>query len=301
MEADVYAVKANADTPGAYSARGLGHGVLVPNAPRLDINLGVTGREPLNNQPYFRIMRVSRDIPIRGNARPALEKVCDILEQLDQVGSEREARAALRAFIHVRRKHSPTYGRLQAVAEGMSADRLAEAIESFVSEKSEGGRRAQAVVAGLMDLFAGRQRVETGRINDPDRHFPGDVGVRTPDGECEWEKVIEVRDKRVSEYDLDRIIEKAATAGVGEAAVVAVAAGQEVVSVDEEVRKKAAQKGTSLTVFFSWGSFVSQVLFWCAPVQLTAVIEAPKLIHERIIELEVSEEGAALWLKKVGQ
>src|SRR5262245_19979502 len=45
---DASAVK-QAESERAYSARGLCHNVLVPNAPEIDINLGVTGREPLNN------------------------------------------------------------------------------------------------------------------------------------------------------------------------------------------------------------------------------------------------------------
>src|SRR5271155_1558601 len=145
LDVDVFAVKARSNDPGVYSARGLGHGVLVPLAPQLGINLGVTGREPLNNQPYFRIMRVSRDIPIHGNARPALEAVCDLLEIISKFKTTEEARAALRAFIHVRRRYNPAYGKLVAVSEAISPDRLVAVIETFVAADAEGGKRAQAV------------------------------------------------------------------------------------------------------------------------------------------------------------
>lgn len=100
-DVDVFAIKAEGGS-NAYSARGLCHGALVPNAPELDINLGVTGREPLNNQPYFRSMRVSRDMPVRSTAQPIIEELCDILEVLATAGED-EARKALRAFIQVRR------------------------------------------------------------------------------------------------------------------------------------------------------------------------------------------------------
>ncbi|MBV8882868.1 MAG: restriction endonuclease, SacI family, partial [Chroococcidiopsidaceae cyanobacterium CP_BM_RX_35] len=52
------------------------------------------------------------------------------------------------------------------------------------------------------DLFAGPERVETSRINDPDRHFPGDVGVRSDAEEYQWERVLEVRDKSVTIADV---------------------------------------------------------------------------------------------------
>src|ERR1700731_1250117 len=54
---DAFAVKSvsldKSEQAGAYSARGLAHGVLVPFATEFGIDLGVSGREPLNNQPYF--------------------------------------------------------------------------------------------------------------------------------------------------------------------------------------------------------------------------------------------------------
>lgn len=98
IHCDAFSVKAGDDSPGAYSARGLAHGVLVPLAPKLDINLGVTGREPLNNQPYFRIKRVSRDIPIRGNAQIAINSLIDLLTIINELENGDEARAALRAL-----------------------------------------------------------------------------------------------------------------------------------------------------------------------------------------------------------
>lgn len=72
LEVDAFAVKAGSEHPGVYSARTLGHGVLVPNSPQLGIYLGVTGREPLNNQPCFRIDLVDHETPIHTNARHVL-------------------------------------------------------------------------------------------------------------------------------------------------------------------------------------------------------------------------------------
>jgi hypothetical protein len=72
---------------------------------------------------------------------------------------------------------------------------LASFITDFVKENSEGGKRAQAVAAGLLGVFAGSERIVSDRINDPDRHLPGDVGIKRTDNPKLWEKVFEVRDK----------------------------------------------------------------------------------------------------------
>ena len=60
LDVDLFAIKPlhAHDNPNAFSARSLCHAVLVPLAADLAISIGVTGREPLNNQPYFRMTRL---------------------------------------------------------------------------------------------------------------------------------------------------------------------------------------------------------------------------------------------------
>jgi SacI restriction endonuclease len=298
LNVDVWAVKARTSNRRAYSARGLAHGVLVPHAPALGINLGVTGREPLNNQPYFRIMRVARDIPIHSNAKPALQALCDILERLEKVSTSNEARAALCAFIFVRRQWNPTYGTVDKVAAGLSLERLIHIIEGFVSEDSEGGKRAQAIAAAVLDQFAGRDRVVVGRINDPDRHLPGDVGVRVADTEGMWEKVFEVRDKPVSEPDLYHFAQKSTDNNVSEAAIVAVAPWQPQIDATA-AREWAAARGVSLTLFLGWEHFIRQAMFWASIPTSEGVRALPALVFARLVELEVSQDGAKLWRSAV--
>ena len=54
----------------AYPARTLAEKVLVPVSIQVGFHLGVTGREPLNNQPYFRMRWLGDDTPISSNSRP---------------------------------------------------------------------------------------------------------------------------------------------------------------------------------------------------------------------------------------
>ncbi len=75
LDVDLYAIKPRhaPNNPQAYSARSLCHTVLVPLSAELGIDIGVTGREPLNNQPYFRMTRLDDGTPIHGSSRAAFE------------------------------------------------------------------------------------------------------------------------------------------------------------------------------------------------------------------------------------
>ncbi len=292
---DAFSVKAGDDSDGAYSARGLAHGVLVPLAPKLDINLGVTGREPLNNQPYFRIKRVSRDIPVRGNAQIAIDSLIDLLTIINQFKTTDEARLALRAFIHIRRKYSPSYATLGEDLKTLTPHEMSEIIARFVAENSEGGKRAQAVVAGLLDLFAGADRVMSGRINDPDRHLPGDVGIRNRENPETWEKVFEVRDKAVTNEDVYLFIQKAIENCVKEAAVVCAHSSQDKLNI-KEIGLWAKERNTSISFFLGWSDFIEQIAFWSEKPQSDGLKALPKLVYDRLVEIEASEDAIEMWV-----
>jgi hypothetical protein len=120
---------------------------------------------------------VRRVCPREGNCRAAFTFMEELVAELSTLKTEAVAREALRAFIAVRRAYVPKY----AVKEGetrITPEQLISVIKALIRDDSEGGKRAQAVVAGLMDVFAGVDRVESGRINDPSRKYPGDNMVR---------------------------------------------------------------------------------------------------------------------------
>lgn len=300
INVDPFSVKASDSSEGAYSARGLGHGVLVPNAPLLDIHLGVTGREPLNNQPYFRIKRATTEILlplIRGHAEGVVRLLVDMLEHISHFDTPETARDALRAFIRVRRRYKPEYKTSFGTTSVLSIDRFIISVEKFVLDNAEGGKRAQAIAAGLMDLFSGdEQRVESGRINDPDRHLAGDVGVFAlmNDGQYIWERVFEVRDKPVSEEDIVLFAQKCAIDGIERAAVLAVSQNQKPLDLKQAI-KWSKEKGISLTVFTEWRPFIEQVFFWCHKRMDESLNIAYRRIRARLIEVEVSPQAIELW------
>ena len=285
--------------PQAYSARILCEKVLVPLAAELGFSIGVTGRQPLNNQPYFRITRLGDGTPVHPSGRAAFDYMVELVNELQAVSTTRKARAALAAFIVERRRHQVRY----VVPEGESAitpEGLAAAIRALVRNESEGGRRAQAVVAGLMDAFAGPERVESGRINDPSRKYPGDVCVRAVAATESWEKVFEIRDKPVTMSDVRIFGAKCAEMGVQEAAVVAVADDQ--ASLDTAALAAwSSDLGIGMTLFDRWESIVDQALFWAGDAKPVAARRAVRRIHERLIGVEASPRTVAFWAQLTGQ
>jgi hypothetical protein len=248
VDVDLYAIKpkhalANIN---AYSARMLCHSVLVPLAAEFGINIGVTGREPLNNQPYFRMTRLGDGTPVHIGGRAAFNFTVELIDQLPSMRSTTEARVFLRAFVAVRRRYQPSY----SVGDGaltVTPKTLTVNIIRLVSAKSEHGKRAQAVVAGLFDIFVGPDRVESGRINDPSRKYPGDVCVRSADN-LTWEKAVEVRDKPVKTSDVQIFCKKCAALNVREAAVVMVALNQVQLDITA-LSNWAAEIGVGITLF----------------------------------------------------
>jgi hypothetical protein len=294
---DVFSVKERSG-PYGYSARNIAKDVWARNAPELDINLGVTSPEPLQNQPYTSIDRVSRDIQVRSTARPVVHVLCDILDRL-QAATQDEARQALRAFISVRRQFGHRYStRLEGTELSLSAEGLARAAGTLVAEASEGGRRAQAVVAGLLDVFAGEDRIDTRRVNDPSRKVPGDVKVRTPDGSG-WERIFEVRDKPITREDLYVLATRCAAAGVPKAVMVAVAPNQGAVPL-AEAQAWAAERGVTLVGEFNWKDLVDNALLWSSlPTRSGAALAAIR-IERRLIDLEASPAAIERWHDLIG-
>jgi hypothetical protein len=150
------------------------------------------------------------------------------------------------------------------------------------------------VAAGLLDVFAGAERVESGRINDPSRHYPGDVCIRESADVDVWEKAFEVRDKPVSISDIQIFGKKCVDMGVREAVILMVADRQQQIDTSA-INTWAAGFGLGLTLFHGWKNFIDQALFWSPQPTPDAAIAAAGFVHERLLAVEASPEGVALW------
>lgn len=302
---DVYSLKANDDSGGAYDARRSAEKVLVPASQEYRFSLGTTGPQPLNNNPFFRSYRIARDMPVKGPAKAVLEELLKLFHEIQQYRTE-EATRALAAFVDVRRGYVAEYAPRESNRSIASGRELTSAIESLVTEKSEGGARAQAVAGGLFDALFPSERVRVGKRNEPDRKAPGDICIR-PERDDEhpdyvhdqmpapiYARAIEVRDKNVPPHAVLAFIEKVAQAGIGRAALVAVASDQEQLDV-LALSERAHQSGVDLQIFIGWDLLVTFVVFASAAREIYTVTRAIDSIRARLIELEVSAEAVREW------
>jgi hypothetical protein len=292
--ADLFAIKPtrHRDNPNAYSARDFCQDVLVPLAAELGINIGVSGRQPLNGKMYLQMSRLGDDTPVHSGARPAFNYMIRLVKELQEATPE-EAQRALAAFVAVRRKYRVSHADHGQTA-AVSPAELTDAIAALVRKNSEGGRRAQAIAAGVFDVVFGAPRVESGRINDPSRRHPGDVCIRREEGADQWTKAVEVRDKPVSASDVRIFATGCAAHGVREVAVLMVSDRQQQLD-DRALHCWADDLGVGLTLFYGWPTFVDQSLFWAVETKPEAAALAVSTIRERLIAIEASTEATSMW------
>ena len=126
-------------------------------------------------------------------------------------------------------------------------------------------------------------------MNDPSRHYPGDVAVLAAEDEATdvYEKAFEVRDKPVSFSDIALFGRTCVERGVREAAVVMVAIGQQAPE-EERLRAWSATTGLSITLFMGWSTIVDQCLFWASLPKPDAASMAAETIRDRLIGVEAS-------------
>jgi len=292
------------DKPGGYSARGFCMRVLAAEAPRLGIDLGVTGREPLNNQPFFWVTYMDEAFSrVKGDAKDAYALLVKTLKELNNISDETQAREILRAFLRLRLKEERSAP--DVATEGLTPSKVYTLAEEFVASESEGGRRAQAMAAALLDASFGLERVRTGRINDPDRKFPGDIAVFERPEATIPELAIEVRDKPVKVSDIFHFVRNVSESGISRAVVTAVSSAQnpelrDAVQGDSEVRAFAHERGVGLLLYLNWWSLGSDFAFWSNRAPIDFAESAFKRLLERAIELELSEAAIDWWVSHAG-
>jgi SacI-like restriction endonuclease len=291
---DVFSLKAGADHPGAYDARRTAENVLVPASQQHKFHLGVLGPQPLNNQPFFRTMRIESKMTVRKNARPLL---AELLRLLHHIGLMRrtESIEALAAFVIARRGLFPTYDRPPQRFSISTREQLALTIDDFVRAKSEKGARAMACAAGILDASFGEGRVRLGKLNEPDRQVPGDIGLRAADAaNAPLERVFEIRDKAVAAHTIHASVAKAMRAGVQKMSVVAVNKAQKAIDA-KACRASADEIGSDLAMFLGWDALISSLGVWSPIPELTWVETVVMRIRVRLQEQGLPATSVLDW------
>ncbi len=270
----------------AYSARGLAHRVLVPRLIEEHIDIRNRGPEPLNNQPFFRYNHVDEIERVKHPA--SLERLKTILRKVDAL-DEVGALLALAAFVR-QRLEATTLTVIPVIDDAIdSLDCLVAAMGTFLNEDTEEGKRAQALVAAVMDCAF--REVRTARINDPSRHYPGDVVALDGDAVI---LSVEVRAKPVSAAEVTRFARECALAGITRCIVAAFAPGQ--ARLDEDSLASAALAcGTVLRIHYSAEALLYSGLSWLDG-DISPVVESlPARILDRLDGLEARIDSLNRW------
>jgi hypothetical protein len=285
---DPFALKVR-DFPTAYSARSLCKDVLVPCAVDAAIHVGTTGREPLNNQPFFRHERVGPDMKVRAHVRPHLDYLCQCLEAMKKL-SRAQALEAFAAFLRVRIHEGPKKAAPLVVGQALGATELAAKCAKFISSDPENGKRGQALVAAALELVF--PDVRTTRVYDPSRRWPGDVVVYDEDVVI---LSVEVKQRSATDTEILQFVERCAQMGVHRAIAAMLDPDQPLLEVDY-LREIAWQRhAVHLSILVGGAELLHDVLTWTGKPLPSALAEVPQLMATRLEELEASAEGQASW------
>jgi hypothetical protein len=284
---DVLTIKSSAG-PNAYSMRGVAK-TLAGRARHYGYNLGVTGPEPLNNQPWFGSDRVDRIERIKADVVPYQQALVRYLRDLQSV-DEREALEALAAFLRLRLEA----GRAAAAARhttienaGATLDDVLKLAETFIRQDSEGGKRGQALVAAMLDCV--HDRVQTGSINNP-RAF--DVRADGANGAI---LAVEVKQKPVGAEQVLHLAEVASAHGFDKVLYAALAADQPQLDYSELRGRAAAEHGMLLAIATTVDELANVLFVAADPSARDLAATLPDLFQTRQRELRVSDAGQEHW------
>ncbi|MEZ5076713.1 MAG: restriction endonuclease, SacI family [Solirubrobacterales bacterium] len=258
-------------------------------------HLGAEGRWPLNNRPFLGgPARIDEFTKISGKARPAYEAFLDALRDLNRL--ERvEALAALAAFLRVR------MGVQKAEREAVRASRRIDSelaledligiVDRFVRAVPEGGRRAQALAAAVLDCAF--EYVELQPINSP---HPGDVRVLSKD---QIILAVEAKQLPVSEAVPSELSREAVGLGADLALLVVISEEHAPLDRDRVQREALRDDGTLLVVCEGVLEFVSLVAVFSGTPGFKIEEDLPGAFAARLREIGASEKGQDEWKQLV--
>ena len=290
-QADTLSIKVDPANPGSYSIRGLGHKIIVPAALAHGFSIRNTGREPLNNQPFFRYDRIDKIDRVRNPSE--LSYFLDIAKRANTLSAE-AAKLALASFLKVALDVNAKSQKVKVKAEGLTPVGVRVAAEDFLRyDAIDRPQRLQAFAAACLDLLF--EEVKTRRINDPSRDHPGDVHAL---GGSEVILAMEVRGKAVTQSDLSSFAHSCAEAGLRRA-VILVDAPQQPRLDTRTVSREAGLEEVQIEVFECAADLLLSVLLWAHLSQEKAIQAFSQGLLARLREIEVSLPTLEEWTRAV--
>lgn len=277
-----------------YSQRTLCHTVLVPAAVEYGFSLRNTGREPLNNQPFFRYDHMTLIDRVSGRALEFLNLLRESLEELNKKGRE-EALAGLAAFLRVRfaaaeRLLHPAFPEVE-----VPLDKLIDIVDEYLGEDFDRPRRTQALAAAAFDLIY--NKIGTRKLNDPSRDFPGDIQA------FEESSVImsaEIRAKPVPHTEVQSFVQALRNAGVSRGFVVVIHPSHERLDRESLLKWAWSSQHVVLTIIESAAELIRATAAWSTMPVEKLLAKFPARAAARLKEIEVPVASHERWVELVG-
>lgn len=288
---DAMSLKVDPENENSYSARSLCHGVIVPAAIEHNFSIRNTGREPLNNQPFFRYMRIDELDRVKNPADR--DFFVDVAKMADALSSQ-DAEQALSAFLKVALDTASKVQSVKIKSGSLTPSGAQNAAEDFLrSDASDRPRRLQAFAAACLDLAF--PEVKARRINDPSVDLPGDVHVLSGP---EVTHAIEVRGKPVTASELASFVRACSNIPIGRAFMFVDSDEQLPLNVGSLMRS-ASQTGMQVAIFTSIANLLATALLWANSSIEEATERFANQMLERLREIEVPVGSLEEWTRAV--
>lgn len=258
-------------------------------------HLGAEGRWPLNNRPFLGgPARIDEFTKISPRARPAYEAFLDALRDLNRL-ERPEAVAALAAFLRVRmavqEAEREAVRAARRLESDLALDDLVGIVDRFVRVAPEGGKRAQALAAAVLDCAF--DVVELQPINSP---HPGDVRVLSEDRIV---LAVEAKQLPVGEAVASELAREAAGLGADLALLVVIAEKHAPLDRDRVQRGALRDDGTLLMVCESVLELISSVAVLSATSAVQIEEDLAGAFAARLREIGASKKGQDEWRQLV--
>lgn len=288
---DAMSLKVEPGASGAYSARNLCHKVIVPAASEHQFSIRNTGREPMNNQPFFRYSRVDGLERVR-DPRDR-DFFVDVSRQVNLLDSN-EALSALAAFLKVALEVASQVRNVRVRVDGLTQDGARVASVDYLrADTRDRPQRLQAFGAACLSLVF--PDVVTRRINDPSRDFPGDVHVRDDDFIA---LAMEVRGKPITHSDLANFVREVSAADIRRAIMFVDSSAQTLLNIGHET-KDAARNGVQLAVYVSVTELLGDTFLWSNVPGGKIAEQFSQQMLAKLREIEVSVTSLEEWARAV--
>lgn len=275
-----------------YSLRSLCHDVLVPAARQYGFSIRNTGREPINNQPFFRYEHMSEIDKVRD--KPGHEHFMSGVMEVGQL-DQSQALAAFAAYLRVAIAAAQQVRDYAVDPSGLTLRHIVRSVELFLAEGRERPRRTQALVAAAFDVT--HRDVRSRRLNDPSRDYPGDVQAFE-----EGHPILaaEVRAKPVRVTEVESFVSACQRAHIERSFMVILFPGHRPLPVSG-LREQSLGFGTLLTIIEREEDLLLDVFGW-ADVPLSTALETyTHAALRRLQEIEVTPQSLQRWVDLIGE